>query len=451
MFRVIMGILLFLSWDLIVCLPDAHALPAFARKYNVNCTVCHTRPPRLNTYGERFLENGYQLPGTEDGGTFAKKRLGDLTLGEIGNYLAFRLKGNIIRNFNVSRQGPGAGIEGSPKDKTEFTFPEALSLLVAGSLTHNVGIFVELETNLEEDTTDIERGFLTINNIYQHNLAHLRAGRLDPSAFWSFPTARQQMFNIASDITSNGSFALPTINRIALTPAAFAAKFSGLFNQDGTAIIPFDPSLFNATSEMGLDLHGRPFGDWFLYQIGIVNGANEKFGDSNNPKDWYLMVRLDHAKEKLFSANVSGFAYFGNNNAKILSGADINWSRFGIAGNARYKMIDVYGAFVVDRVTGLPSSLASGFDKTATGTTLETDILVTDRILLSFRFDHLDAGGTLTTRKSNTLVGFQGKYYLRSNIAFFLRSDINLRNSEGGTNATRNFRNGTFLGADLIF
>jgi len=202
---------------------------------------------------------------------------------------------------------------------------------------------------------------------------------------------------------------------------------------------------------MGIDLHGRPFGDWLLYQVGILNGANEKFGDSNYAKDWYVMVRSDYAKSNLFSANISGFAYFGSNNAKVMSGADISWNRYGIAGNARYKMVDVYGAFVVDRITGLPPSLAGSFDATATGATLETDILVTDRVLLSFRFDHLDAGGMLAARKSSTVLAFQAKYYLRSNIAFFLRGDVNVRKSEGGSTATRNFRNGMFLGADLVF
>ena len=58
------------------------AIPAFARKYQVNCQVCHTRMPRLNLYGERFLENGYQLPGTEDG----SHRGGEFTVPNSLNY-----------------------------------------------------------------------------------------------------------------------------------------------------------------------------------------------------------------------------------------------------------------------------------------------------------------------------------------------------------------------------
>ena len=76
------GVSVFSGW---VLPPDSHAIPAFARKYTLNCNVCHTRPPRLNSFGEQFLENGYQLPGTEDGGIVGKKRLGELTLDDVTN------------------------------------------------------------------------------------------------------------------------------------------------------------------------------------------------------------------------------------------------------------------------------------------------------------------------------------------------------------------------------
>jgi hypothetical protein len=50
---------------LLVATPaPAEAIPAFARKYNVSCTMCHGPMPRLNTFGERFAENGFEfLPG----------------------------------------------------------------------------------------------------------------------------------------------------------------------------------------------------------------------------------------------------------------------------------------------------------------------------------------------------------------------------------------------------
>ena len=45
----------------------AHAVPAFARKYQTSCQTCHIVFPKLNAFGEAFRLRGYRLPGeTED-------------------------------------------------------------------------------------------------------------------------------------------------------------------------------------------------------------------------------------------------------------------------------------------------------------------------------------------------------------------------------------------------
>ena len=42
----------------------ADAIPAFARKYGISCSTCHFPVPRLNAFGERFAENGFEFaPG----------------------------------------------------------------------------------------------------------------------------------------------------------------------------------------------------------------------------------------------------------------------------------------------------------------------------------------------------------------------------------------------------
>jgi hypothetical protein len=40
------------------------AIPAFARKYRVSCSLCHSAPPRLTEFGENFAANGFEIaPG----------------------------------------------------------------------------------------------------------------------------------------------------------------------------------------------------------------------------------------------------------------------------------------------------------------------------------------------------------------------------------------------------
>jgi hypothetical protein len=40
---------------------DAGAIPAFARKYNASCSLCHSAVPRLNAFGEEFAGNGFEM------------------------------------------------------------------------------------------------------------------------------------------------------------------------------------------------------------------------------------------------------------------------------------------------------------------------------------------------------------------------------------------------------
>jgi hypothetical protein len=55
---------------LILMMGRAEAIPVFAHRYNLTCQACHTVVPHLNAFGERFLANGYQLPGLKAKGAF---------------------------------------------------------------------------------------------------------------------------------------------------------------------------------------------------------------------------------------------------------------------------------------------------------------------------------------------------------------------------------------------
>jgi len=63
--RVASGLLL-ASIFFVSSVNDAHALPAFARKYGLRCSACHEAWPMLNYFGQKFKDNGYQLMNDRD-------------------------------------------------------------------------------------------------------------------------------------------------------------------------------------------------------------------------------------------------------------------------------------------------------------------------------------------------------------------------------------------------
>src|SRR5437867_3419037 len=59
-----LGIIAILS-GIVQDVQDAQAIPAFARKYDFACNVCHVPSfPKLNDFGNLFRDHGYQL-GTD--------------------------------------------------------------------------------------------------------------------------------------------------------------------------------------------------------------------------------------------------------------------------------------------------------------------------------------------------------------------------------------------------
>jgi hypothetical protein len=45
---------------------QALAIPAFARKYDLPCSMCHSAFPKLNDFGLAFRDNGFQMGGDKD-------------------------------------------------------------------------------------------------------------------------------------------------------------------------------------------------------------------------------------------------------------------------------------------------------------------------------------------------------------------------------------------------
>ncbi len=96
---------------------QANAIPAFARKFNVNCMTCHIAPPYLNKTGRLFKERGYLFPN-EDGQIEEsmqqhQKITGSLIL-EKYLPLAFRVQSLPADVVPANADGSGAQYEFSP-------------------------------------------------------------------------------------------------------------------------------------------------------------------------------------------------------------------------------------------------------------------------------------------------------------------------------------------------
>ena len=110
----------------------SHAIPAWARRYNVNCSHCHSPAvPRLNATGIRFRWAGYRMP--EDIGQ-------PVEVDKVQNYIA--LRGRMRYNY--------AKTEGQPASNSSLSFHDA-TLFYAGPFGKNFGAFFEIEREAEDE------------------------------------------------------------------------------------------------------------------------------------------------------------------------------------------------------------------------------------------------------------------------------------------------------------
>lgn len=114
-----------LTCVLVATVRDARAIPAWARKYNADCSMCHYPVvPRLNSFGQQFRRSGYRTPDE-----FNKDQ--DVT--KVGDFFSTRLRGRF------GYQNKEGQIE-----RSEFTLSDA-TFFYAGALSKNFSAFVESE------------------------------------------------------------------------------------------------------------------------------------------------------------------------------------------------------------------------------------------------------------------------------------------------------------------
>jgi len=101
---------------------EASAIPAFARKYNADCAMCHYAAyPRLNSFGLQYRRMGYRTPNEINK---------DQDVANVNNYLAGRIRSQVAYDNTKGT-----------KERTEFRAPE-VSLLYMGAISRHWSAYI---------------------------------------------------------------------------------------------------------------------------------------------------------------------------------------------------------------------------------------------------------------------------------------------------------------------
>ena len=454
------------------------AVPAFARQYDMQCNACHTRPPRLNRFGEQFHMMGFQIPSASRPEGLVGSLKDDGVVKTLLDSVALRAVGGIFEYTESPRE-----------TETKLEPPHEVEFFVTRAITPNFSFYVEFEYEPNATEWDRDRGFFNRGHkfglgkeaFFMANLGWLfglvgaptmemggqtmvgrhggfsmhgpmiMAGKIDPNTNFSYATNRQLIVETELEFEKEEGADKSEVHRFPIVPYAFASKFFGLFKnrRENEPQLVTDQVMYNTTGAPGADFHAM-FNDVVLGQVGFLR-ENEGFTT-------YGMIRYDILDRKELTFNVSALVNWGFGVVRAPDPEDheragarrLDRLRYGVAANARWKGLDVYGALIWDRVYGLPSELRGEFERTAMGLTVQADYLVHEKVLLSSRFDQLWAGGLKDEKLDGTVLTAQIRYYPWQNIAFFIRDSVNLRKFHED-NPLRSYRNQVIVGLDWDF
>jgi hypothetical protein len=265
------GIILIAAVALLILAPDtSQAIPAFARKYGFNCNMCHTGFTKLNDFGQRVRDDGYQIPGHEgrEANTF-----------QIAPPISMRTSVGLMASHQQKNTSASFVING-------------LDLLAAGVLHKNISFLMIYTPRIDEPAADYTGpgeyndnpsqpgGFESANIVFSNlvpELLNIRVGRFEP-AYHPFSSKRSyyllQPYEIYGFTTPNNEFVFDD-------------------NQQGV----------EATGHLK---------NGFKYAAGVINGSGGN-PDINTAKDIYvnLYQTIGRGDGQSAGQRVGAFAYYG--------------------------------------------------------------------------------------------------------------------------------------------
>jgi hypothetical protein len=268
--KITVMLLVLIAIPLVIPAPG-QAIPAFARKYGFNCMMCHTAFPKLNDWGQRFRDNGYQLPGQQGREKTVFDSPPPIALRTAAGYNGW--SGKPDRDASWETTG-GFGLKG-------------LDLLAAGVLHTNVSVLLIYTPRIDEPTADytgssesqpgaLESASVIFSNVVPDAL-NVRVGRFEP-AYHLFSSKRSYYL-----VSSYEVYGFPTPNSNYL----------------------FDDN------QIGCEVTGH-FRSGTKYGAGVVNGTGAA-SDNNKFKDLYLTVSQTFGPGDGQSAGqrIGAFVYYG--------------------------------------------------------------------------------------------------------------------------------------------
>ncbi len=253
-------------------------IPAFARKYGLRCSACHTVWPELNSFGQQFRDNGYQLQNERDS-----------PIAQNNAYIPITLRAT--PQFHVERgtkqlvdASPGDGSSGqAERTLTSHGFDlSGLDLWTAGTLWKNVS-FVAL---------------LSSDNLasFHFEAVHVRFDNMGGSPWVNLKIGKFELDNLVSE------------KRFLFLSGTGGSYASYHYAAPGSSV---DFGL--GDNQLGAELSGHSLNSYTRYSAALLS-SNEGDPASTNFSSYDANVNFSQAFDagRLGVERIGVFGYVGN-------------------------------------------------------------------------------------------------------------------------------------------
>lgn len=270
---------------LLLTVNESRAIPAFARKYQADCAMCHYPViPRLNAFGQQYRRAGYRTPA-EFGQTQEFTNVNELLAGRLRSQFLY-----VDQTGTISR--------------TEFKFPD-VSFFYSGAISRNFSVWSHVVAS-------------NSTNVDFHG--HIQGVFGTPDSFFSFRVGQMHMLQqeAAAGFGRPTSLNLPATQSTALTNTGTPVSYTFDQRQDGIELAYVrGPGRFVFQVTNGLNQNG--------------SGTAEAGGDIDSDKDY--MVAFDYLLDEIASG-VTAVFYHGTTHGQGTTasslGPEFNYWRTGI-------------------------------------------------------------------------------------------------------------------------
>ena len=353
-------------------LKNVRAIPAFARKYGLPCSACHTAWPELNNFGQTFRDNGYQLNNDHDSPIYQDPAYFPITFRITPQWHRESTNNQVIDGVgeNPARQGT----------VTQHGFDlSGFDMWATGTIFKNISFSV-LPSADSTGAFHFENAFIRFDNVLGTRWMNLKLGKFELDNLIS---EKRFLF-----LSGNGGL-YQLYHFVPQPPGGASLNDFGL-----------------GDNQLGIELMGHSVNSYTRYSVALLSDDSGNSGlTASRGYDVYATLSQAFQVGKLGLQRFGGYAYVGqrptisvNSVGAAIPGAGIgnkSFYRVGFAGDLNLGKLEILPFFMhgYDSVflgTGTPGNVPlpnGAVAPTWNGGFVETHLHLNPQLVFTQRYE----------------------------------------------------------------